>query len=146
MRGVDVSTRVVIARPRAKVAAFAADPDNATRWYRNIKSVAWRTERPLQVGSRVAFVADFLGRELSYTYEVVVFAPDEKLVMRTSEGPFPMETSYEWEDCDAGSTLMTLRNRGVPAGFAAIFAPIMSAAIGRANTRDLEALKLRLEL
>ena len=64
---VDVLTETVIARPRAEVAAFAADPDNATAWYENIKAVEWRTSPPLAVGSRIAFVAQFLGRGIEYT-------------------------------------------------------------------------------
>jgi len=141
---VDVVTEVEIARPRGDVAAFAADPDNATRWYDNIESVRWGTPRPLAVGSRLAFVARFLGRTLSYTYEVREHVPGERFVMSTSEGPFPMETTYEWSDAD-GSTLMRLRNRGEPSGFANIAAPLMARAMRRANRKDLDNLKEILE-
>jgi uncharacterized protein YndB with AHSA1/START domain len=141
---VDVVTEIVIARPRHEVAAFAADPGNATRWYQNIKAVEWETEPPLRAGTRVAFKADFLGRRLAYTYEVRELAPDERLVMSTAQGPFPMETTYTWEDAPDG-TRMTLRNRGEPAGFKRIGAPLMARAMRRANQKDLANLKQILE-
>jgi hypothetical protein len=141
---VDVVTETEIARPRAEVAAFAADPDNATRWYENIQSVTWETSPPLAVGSRIAFVARFLGRALSYTYEVREHVPGERFVMATSEGPFPMETTYEWRDAEDG-TLMRLRNRGAPSGFANVAAPLMARAMRRANRKDLATLKEILE-
>lgn len=141
---VDVSSRIEIARGRAEVAAYAADPDNATAWYENIKHVDWETEPPLAVGSRITFVATFLGRRLEYTYEVREHIPGERFVMSTAEGPFPMETTYSWEDT-AGGTAMTLRNRGEPAGFAKVAAPMMSRAMTRANRKDLEQLKAILE-
>ena len=142
---IDVLTETEIARPRAEVAAFAADPDNATRWYENIESVEWRTAPPLAVGSRLAFVARFLGRRLAYTYEVREHVPGERFVMATAEGPFPMETTYEWRDSLDGGTLMTLRNRGEPSGFADVAAPLMARAMRRANGKDLQALKELLE-
>lgn len=142
---VDVTSQIEIARPRAEVAAYAADPDNATAWYENIKSVAWQTEPPLAVGSRIAFVAGFLGRRLEYTYEVLEHVPGERFVMSTSEGPFPMETTYRWEDAQAGGTRMFLRNRGEPSGFAKVAAPMMASAMRRANGKDLERLKQLLE-
>ena len=142
---VDVQTEIEIARPRAEVAAYASDPDNATAWYRNIKAVDWQSPRPLAVGSRIAFVAEFLGRRLAYTYEVTEHVPAERFVMSTSEGPFPMETTYTWEDAAGGATRMTLRNRGEPAGFSRIAAPVMARAMRRANRGDLRELKRILE-
>ena len=103
---VDVSTSVVINRPREWVARYPANPDHAPDWYINIKAVEWKTNPPLTVGSQIAFVAHFLGRRMAYTYEVVDLIPGERLVMRTAEGPFPMETSYIWETTSDGSTRM----------------------------------------
>jgi uncharacterized membrane protein len=138
---VDVETALEIARPRPEVAAYACDPANAPEWYENIESVQLLTPPPAAVGSRMAFVARFLGRTLSYTYEIVELVPGERLVMRTAEGPFPMETTYEWSDVTTDSTRMTLRNRGEPSGFSAIVAPMMASAMKRANTKDLKRLK-----
>lgn len=142
---VDVLSEVEILRPKAEVAAFAADPDNAPLWYVNIKSVEWKSAPPLGVGSRVAFVAHFLGRRLAYTYEVVEFLAGQRMVMRTAEGPFPMETTYTWEPATGGGTRMTLRNRGNPRGFSRLVAPFIAAAMRRANRKDLARLKALLE-
>jgi uncharacterized membrane protein len=142
---VDVLTEVVIDRPVEHVAAYAQDPGNAPAWYVNIESVAWRTPPPLAVGSRLDFAARFLGRRLAYTYEVAELVPGRRLVMRTSAGPFPMETTYTWSTAADGSTRMTLRNRGTPTGFSTLVAPFMARAVRSANRKDLEALKKLLE-
>jgi uncharacterized protein YndB with AHSA1/START domain len=142
---VEVLTQVVIDRPRAEVAAYAADPDNATRWYVNIKSVEWQTPRPLAVGSRIAFVAEFLGRRLEYAYEVTQLEPERRLVMRTSAQPFPMETTYTWEDADGGGTLMSLENSGAPSGVSRLATPFIARSMRRSNRKDLDLLKRILE-
>jgi hypothetical protein len=142
---VDVITEVSIALPVPEVAAFAANPDNAPAWYVNIKSIEWKSEPPLRAGTRVAFVAQFFGRRLAYTYEVLEFVPERILRMSTAEGPFPMETTYRWQADNQGGTRMTLRNRGDPTGFSRLIAPFMAAAIRRANRQDLVRLKSLLE-
>ena len=142
---VDVLTAIEIGRPRAEVAAYAADPANATAWYENIERVEWKTDPPLAVGSRISFTARFLRRTLAYTYEVRELVPGELLVMRTADGPFPMETTYTWEESGSGGTRMTLRNRGEPAGFSRLGAPLLAGAMRRANRKDLGRLKQLLE-
>ena len=145
MKPVDVTTAIDIARPRQMVAAYASDPDHVRDWYANIDRVTWETEKPLSIGTRLAFVARFLGRTLSYTYELTDFVPGERLVMATAEGSFPMETTYTWTDLPGPRTRMTLRNRGTPSGFASLTAPVMAAAMQRANRKDLALLKSVLE-
>ena len=141
---VDVLVETTIARPPAEVSAFAGDPTNATQWYANIRSVTWRTAPPVAVGSRMEFEAHFLGRRLVYTYEIAELVAGERLVMRTADGPFPMETTYTWEPAAAG-TRMTLRNRGEPSGFGRMAAPMMERFMRRATNQDLARLKSLLE-
>lgn len=56
-----------------------------------------------------------------------------------------METIYAWESTPAGQTRRTLRHRGTPTGFSRLAAPVMAAAMRRANEKDLARLKARLE-
>jgi len=142
---VDVQTEIVIDRPVEVVASYAADPSNAPEWYVNIESVDWETPPPVRAGSRLRFVARFLGRRLEYTYEIADLVPGERLVMRTAQGPFPMETTYIWSAASPDATRMTLRNRGEPSGFSKVAAPIMAGMMRKANTKDLKRLKSILE-
>ncbi len=138
---VDVLTELTIERPVEVVATYAADPANAPEWYANIASIRWETPPPATQGSRVAFVAHFLGKTLAYTYEIIELVPGERTVMRTAQGPFPMETTYTWTAVGDDATHMTLRNRGEPSGFSSLVAPFMAAAMRRANRKDLANLR-----
>ncbi len=142
---VDVQTNILIRKPVSVVSKYASNPDNTMAWYVNIHSVEWQSPKPLQIGSLLAFKAKFLGRELAYIYEIMEWEPTKKLVMKTASGPFPMETTYTWEEKGQNSTLMTLRNRGIPSGFSSFFAPLMKFMMKRANKKDLELLKKILE-
>ena len=141
----DVTTTTYIGRTRDQVAAFAVDPDRVTDWYANIVAVEWKTPPPLVVGTRLGFMAKFLGRRLAYTYEVKEHEPGQRFVMSTAEGPFPMETTYEFSDGPAGGTTVRLTNRGSPRGLSRLMAPFVSGAVRRATRRDLARLKERLE-
>jgi hypothetical protein len=142
---VDVTTEIEIKAPVALVAGFASDPANAPAWYKNIKSVVWDSSKPLAVGSQMDFVAYFLGKRLSYTYEVKEFIPHVRMVMQTADGPFPMQTTYTWSETSEGNTLMKLRNAGSPSGFYAFLAPFMSFMMRQANREDLRKIKALLE-
>lgn len=142
---VNVITAIIINKPIAGVSAYAVNPDHAPEWYQNIKTVEWKTPKPLEVGSLVAFTAKFLGKRLAYVYEIAEWIPGEKLVMRTADGPFPMETTYTWTAIDNNTTKMTLQNRGKPTGFSKLFGPFMETMMRRANKKDLKKIKQILE-
>lgn len=142
---VDVFSEIVIDRSQAEVASYATDPGNAPEWYDNIHSADWKTEPVVKLGAQIAFVAKFMGKELAYVYEIVEFVPDEKMVMRTADGPFPMETIYTWEATVNGQTKMTLRNRGQPKGFSKFFSFMMVPMMRKANRKDLKKIKEILE-
>ena len=142
---VDVGATIVVDRPIDEVATFAGDPSNAPRWYRRISSAEWQTDPPISLGSRIAFRARFMGRDLDYVYEVTEYTPGEQVAMRTAEGPFPMATTYTWRPVGPAKTHMTLRNHGEPAGFSRLAAPLISRAMRRAMNQDLADLKALLE-
>jgi uncharacterized membrane protein len=142
---VDVVTDIEIERPPGVVSVYACDPMNAPAWYGNLKSVEWKSEPVVHVGSRIAFVAEFLGRRLEYTYEIVEYEPGQRFVMRTAEGPFPMETIYTFEETRDGHTRMALRNHGELSGAMKLMAPMITAAMRSANEKDLAKLKEILE-
>ena len=142
---VDVETQIIINTPVSKVAQYAMDPGNAPEWYVNIHSAEWLTVKTLTVGSRIAFKAKFLGKELSYVYEVIELLPNEKLIMRTADGPFPMETTYSFRAIDSTTTEMKLRNRGNPSGFSKLFSPFMKMMMKKANRKDLQKVKSIIE-
>ncbi|RFU70951.1 ATPase [Peribacillus saganii] len=142
---VDVFTEISISCPLKTVSEYAANPDNAPEWYLNIKSAEWLTQKSLKIGSQIAFKAQFLGRDLAYVYEIVEYVPGEKLVMKTADGPFPMETTYTWKYIDDTLTKMTLQNKGNPTGFSRILTPFMSLMMEKANKKDLKRIKAILE-
>ena len=142
---VDVTTEIEIDRPRAEWPRSHPTPTARSTDTRTPRRSPSRRRGPRVEGSRVTFEARFLGRRLRYTYEIRELVPEERLVMSTSEGAFPMETTYTWADTPEGGTRMTLRNRGEPSRFASIAAPAMAAAMRRANRKDLRTLKAILE-
>ncbi len=142
---VDVVTEIEINQPINIAADYATNPDHAPEWYVNIQSAEWKTPKPLAIGSQIAFKANFLGRELAYVYEIVEYEPQKKLVMKTANGPFPMETTYTWQEIGVSRTRMILRNKGVPSGFSKLFSPFMSTMMKKANKKDLKQIKEILE-
>jgi uncharacterized membrane protein len=136
----DVSAETTIARARGDVARYATDWRNDREWIGALTDVRLVQEKPLQV----ARVASFLGKRIEYVNEVVEHEPGRRLVMRSVKAPFPMLVTYEFEDAREG-TLMRIRTEGDASGFYRLAGPLLSRAVKRGVSGDLERLKTRLE-
>lgn len=137
---VDISAERVIRCGRRKLAAYAADLSHVPGWYQTIQAVSWQGDPGARLGARAEFMMGFIGQKTPYIYEITEYIPDEKLRMTTRQGPFPMETIYEWSDASRGRTKMRLTNRSWPSGLKAVLMPFMALAMRRAMAKDLKAL------
>jgi hypothetical protein len=116
---VDVTTAIVINRPPAVVAAVAGDPGHASLWLVHLTAVHW---------------------------SVVQRVPGERLVLRTDDGPFPLELTTTWEAWDdPETTVVRLHTMGSPTGARRLLGGVLAAAMKRANGKDLLELKQLLE-
>jgi len=133
----DVLTNIEIDRPRSEVSDYVSDPENATEWSQNISKAEWRSPKPLSAGSEFAFEATFMDETSEYTYQVTEYVPGESLVMSSTSGPVPMETSYRFSDTPAGGTKVELRSLAPD--------PDVASALEIDNRQDLARLKSILE-
>ena len=143
--GIHAEEQIRIERPRAEVAAWAADPDNAPRWRKDVAKVEWKSHPPLRTGSRISLTTPSLGLPLAYRYTVEDHVPGERTVLRTEEGPFPIETTLAFADAGDGSaTDVTLATSGEKRG-SKVAARLLERTMRRANRKDLQRLKKLLE-
>ena len=140
----DVSAEVVINQPRKEVADYVENPANEPIWIVGIVESKSLTEPPVSVGTRVQRVAKFMGRRMEYTPEIVEYDPGTLLVMST-DSPFPMRISYQFEDCDGGETLARIRIQGAGAWYYRLAGPLLARAVKRNISSDLRTLKKLLE-
>lgn len=140
---IDISTEVVIARPRPEVAAFMFDPKNDAIWTTGVIESHPHADGPLARGAKVERKVKFLGRRFSYLYEVADAAPDAFVELLVDQ-PFPMKVRYELED-DPRGTIARIRAQGEPGGFFRMAGPLLSRMVKRNITNDLELLKEYLE-
>ena len=139
---IDITAEVAIRRPVAEVAAYMIDPGNDPSWIGGVREVRMETAPPLQVGSRVARVASFLGRRVEYVNEVTEFDAERVLDMRSVKAPFPMRVTYSFESAAGGAeTIVRNRVRGAPGGFFALFGPLLAPLVKRSVQKDLERLR-----
>jgi uncharacterized membrane protein len=142
---IHVEEQIRIERPREEVAAWAADPDNAPRWRKEVAKVEWKSEPPLRTGSRIALTTPSLGLPLAYRYTVEDHVPGERTVLRTEEGPFPIETTLAFADAqDGAATDVTLLTTGEKQG-SKLANRILERTLRRTNRKDLERLKELIE-
>ena len=138
-RPVNVTVTRTIPVDRMALASFVADLNNSPLWCHTVNAVNHIGLVSSAVGSKFVVDSEFLGRHISYAYEIMEHIPGQRLLMASSDGPFPIETVYAWQEV-RGGTRIRLTNRGYPSGFSVYLNPIYSFAMRREMTKDLRQL------
>ena len=140
---IDVATELVIERGAAEVARTFADPQNLPRWLGEETELAWEGTPAFAPGARFVFHTKFLGRTLSYRYEIVEYIAAHHFVLRTVGGA-PLVTRAEWSELAPNKTLMRVRTVG---GLTAplLAAPLIPTALRRETAASLARLKALVE-
>jgi uncharacterized membrane protein len=141
---VDTTASIVIDRPASVVAAYLRDPTNDPHWIGGIRSARQVGSGPIGVGTQVARVATFLGREIQYVNEIVELT-DDHLTMRSVRSPFPMRVTYGFDQTGSTTTRAWVRVEGDASGLYGLAAPLLNRAVHRSISGDVKRLKRILE-
>jgi hypothetical protein len=140
----DVSVEITIDKPLSTVAAYAADPMNARHWVSAVSGARWEGAAEIAKGSKVIFDSTVAGQGAEYLWEIAEYEPEQRMVLRTSSGPFPIERTYTWA-AKGGKTAMTVQTTGSPSLKQRTKDPLMTRTLRQTTTEDLGALKGMLE-
>ena len=146
MNTVAISTEIQISCPIALVYEYAIDPDTVMEWHSNITSVNWETEKPLVIGSRIAFGMRLLRQQMIHSSEVIELVPQERMVMHVMDDHFELSTTYTWTSLSDDETKMTATCNGHLRGFSSVISRLAILAMGIANKKSLRAIKSVLEV
>ncbi len=142
---ISIRNEIVINKPILEVSNYASDPTNSIKWCKRIISVQWKTPKPIQLNSKISYKSKFMGGLISYTYEVVFFQENKKLMVKIKEGVLPLSTTFHWNSIDENSTIMTITTVGKPKMFSSILSPFVSLVMKQRSQKDLKKLKETLE-
>lgn len=140
---VHASTR--IDRPAPEVFAFLADMSNNPRWQKGMQSCEWTSKPPLRLGSTYDQVARFLGKEIRSSFEVTEFEPGQRIRIRTTGGPMPIDVTRSVDRIDETSTEVDAVVRGESNGVFRIAEPVMRSLVSRSVRSDYARLRSLLE-
>jgi uncharacterized membrane protein len=142
---IEVTASVSIHRSADDVFAFLADMENNPRWQQGMRSCAWTSEPPLRLGSTYDQEASFLGKKITSSFEVVEFAPGERIRIRTTGGSMPIDVTRTVTGRPAGTCTVGAVVRGDSSKLFKIADPLMKRMVERSVRGDYRRLKKLLE-
>jgi uncharacterized protein YndB with AHSA1/START domain len=135
---------VIIHRPVEEVFAYVSDLTHSAEWQAGLLEVRRLTEGPIGVGTRYAFVRQFIGRKMESTNEFVAYEPNRTVRFRIPSGPMPGQGTYLFEATPDG-TRVTSRVELEPRGLSRLAEPLIAASLRREIAAGLPVLKELLE-
>lgn len=139
---IEASATVLIRRPLAQVYEYTINPAHAKFWYSNVKeSELADPSQGIVVGAKAQLLTSIMGADHKFTYEIAGIEPLKSLSMKTSAGPFPMESEYQFRTIDEQSTEVKIINRASPKGIPFFMVSMVKGKVQQTIEEDV--LKLR---
>ncbi len=135
---------VVIERPLEEVWAYVMEPANDPVWQRMVSEVRREAGVPVEVGSEIDEVLQFLGRRFDVTLQVTELEPLRRSAVRASSGPVPMTGSYRFERVD-GSTRFSMEGETDAHGLFKLAEPVFARMARRDWEHSCQTLKELME-
>jgi len=134
-----------IARSAAEVFEFLSNAENNPRWQKGMKSCTWITEPPIGVGSRYVQHAEFVGRSIDSTFEVIAYKTGRTITATTTESTFPIKFTRRVTPTGEGTSHVEARIEGDSSGVFRLMEPILAPLVRRSIRKDYARLKKLLE-
>mgnify|MGYP001825308084 CR=1 FL=1 len=136
---------ITINRPAAEVFEYISDFAKNPSWQNGMKSCEWITDGPVSVGSQYLQKAEFMGREINSTFEVIEHTPGERVKAHTIESTFPITFTRWVTAVGDNETRVQALIEGDSSGFFRLMKPLMAPMVRRSIRNDYARLKELLE-
>lgn len=142
---IDVSTKLVLSQTRERAAEYALELDNAPRWIDGVKSVEWKTPKPVAIHSKVILHADASGKK-GITYQVILFEPAYAIRFKSTDATYPTEFTISFEDGEeAGTCKAAMRMKQTITGLSSVAEPLVKIGLKKSVAKSMVALKAAVE-
>ena len=142
MINLDLGT--LIDKPIKDVFAFAANPNNMTKWNSAVVSLEQITPGAVGVGTKFKSVGEMMGRRIEGEMQVTAYEPDTKCGYQVNAGPMQVNLTLAFKTVGTG-TKISLNAQGNPAGFFKLAEPVMAGRVKSLMEENLARLKSVLE-
>lgn len=141
---VRIDHSLILDRPVDDVWEYMDDLENYPMWAAGLSEVRQLTPGPKGVGTRIAWVYQFLGHRFETTLEVTAFEPNRKFAGHMSAGPLQLQATWHYESI-GDKTMLTTLIEGETGGLFKLTDPLVTRAMERQMVASYGTLKDLLE-
>ncbi len=113
----DVEASVVIKGPIGDVFELVTNVHRAPEWQAELLDVKDVSDTPIDAGTTLTVVLQFLGRQIENTMQVTVYEPPNRFSMVILAGFLPVELDFVLEPAASGTQVTYLSDWELPRGF-----------------------------
>ncbi|MEW6085063.1 MAG: SRPBCC family protein [Chloroflexota bacterium] len=141
---INLDLGVLIDKPIKHVFAFAANPNNMSKWNSAVVSLEQITPGTVGVGTKFKSVGEMMGRRIEGEMQVTAYEPDTKCGYQVNAGPMQVNLTLTFKTVGTG-TKISLNAQGNPAGVFKLAEPMMAGRVKSMMEENLARLKSVLE-